>query len=127
VKTGDRFAILQGRVFLSTANPNLPTFLFESPNVRAGRISLPELNLHIRSFVDRLLTGKLETPQGDLYFEKADGGRYAASFVPFHADGLKMQSRFNVLTIPSPSASRRARGPRCTSSPTNAGRTGTAP
>ena len=61
VKTGDRFAILQGRVFLTTANPNLPTFLFGSPNVRAGRISLPELNLDIRSFVDRLMTGKLET------------------------------------------------------------------
>jgi hypothetical protein len=98
-KNGDRFAIYQGRVFLTTANPNLPTFLFESPNVRAGRVSLLDLNLDIRSFVDHLMKGSLETPQGDLYFEKADGGRYAASFVPFHADGLKVQSRFNVLTI----------------------------
>ena len=99
VKSGDHFALIYGRVFLNTNDPNLPPLNFQSENIRAGRCILLELKLDVRGIVERLLTGKLETPHGSLYFVRAEGGRYATSFVPYHPDGLKTQLRFNVLTI----------------------------
>jgi hypothetical protein len=99
VKSGDRFVIVYGRVFLNITDLNIPSLSFQSEHIRAGRYTLPELKLDVRGFVDQLLTGKLETPHGDLYFDHADGGRYAASFVPYHPDGLTNQQRFNVLTM----------------------------
>jgi hypothetical protein len=96
--SGDRFVITQGRVFLDTG-PGKPAQQFQSTNVRAGHVYLSELKLNPRTLIERLVAEKLATPQGDLHFIAAEGGRYAASFVPFHPEGLQTQRRFNVLTI----------------------------
>jgi hypothetical protein len=98
LRSRDRFVITQGRVFLDTGLGK-PAQQFQSANVRAGHFHLSEFNLDLRTLVERLVVGKLETPHGDLEFIAAEGGRYAASFVPFHPEGLQTQRRFNVLTI----------------------------
>ena len=90
VKFGDHFAILYGRVFLNTTDPNLPPLNFQSANIRAGRYTLSELRLDVRGFVEQLLAGKLETPHGSLFLDRAEGGRYATSFAPYHPDGLRI-------------------------------------
>jgi len=99
VKSGDRFVLMHARMFLNTTDPNIAPLNFQSENIRAGRYNLSELKLDLRRLVEQLLTGKLETPDGDLHFDRAEGGRYAASFIPFHQDGLRAQQRINVLTL----------------------------
>jgi len=98
-KVGERFVIRQARAFLNTTAPKLKSPHFQSSNVRAGNYSLTELNLTIRGLIDELIGGRIGTPDGDLYFQAADGDHHAASFIPFHPDGLQTQLRFNVLTI----------------------------
>ena len=98
VKFGERFVIRQGRLFLNTYAPNARSNHFRSTHVRAGHYPLAELNTDLRGFIDALLTGKLETPDGALHFPAA-GGYHAASYVPFHPEGLQKQIRFIVLTL----------------------------
>jgi hypothetical protein len=99
VRSGDHFAIVQGRLFLNITDPNFSPLRFHSQNVRAGWYTLPELKLDVRGLVEQLTTGKLRTPDDDLYFDRAESGRYAATYVPFHPEGLLSQSRYNVLTV----------------------------
>src|SRR5205085_3567166 len=68
-------------------------------HVRAGYYHLGELKIGLRGIIDCLLAGHLDTPHGALEFPAADGGRHAASFVPYHPDGLQTQVRFNYLTV----------------------------
>lgn len=96
-KSGTKFEIVYGRVFLNTIASSAPNLTFQTPNLRAGRFTLAELKLDLRHFVEHLLSGKIDTPQGDLYFPVQ--GRCATSFTPFHPDGLINQLRYNVLTI----------------------------
>jgi hypothetical protein len=56
------------------------------------------LGFDVRALINQLLTGCLKTPHGDLLFA-ASGGHHAASFQPFHPDGLLNQQRFNVLSL----------------------------
>jgi hypothetical protein len=67
--------------------------------VRAGHYPLAELKLDLRGFIERLLGGELQTPDGVLHFPAAEGGHHAASYVPFHPDGLQTQRRINYLTL----------------------------
>ena len=99
VKASNRFVIVRGRLFLTDAVPQVAPMTFQSPNIRAGRYTLDELKLNLREFIARLLAGALDTPEGPLCFEAAEGGRHAASFVSFHPDGLQAQRRFNALTL----------------------------
>jgi len=52
-----------------------------------------------RGLAEKLIEGKLATPDGELLFRSAVDARCAASFVPFHPEGLKTQVRINVLTL----------------------------
>lgn len=98
-KVGNNFQIVYGRVYLNTTEPNLQPRHFQSENIRAGRYTLSDLNLDLRGFVDQLISETIVTPHGALVFPAASGGRHATSYVPFHGDGLKTQTRFSVLTI----------------------------
>jgi hypothetical protein len=99
LRSGEHFEIKQGRVYMRTGPWNASLPHFESPNVRAGRYSLPELNLDIRGLIERLIVGVINTSDGPLYFPLQLGGNHAATFVSHHPDGLQTQVRFNVLTI----------------------------
>jgi hypothetical protein len=100
IKNGTDFQIMYGRVYLNTADPNWQQRPhFQSENVRAGHYLLSDLKLDLRSFIDQLVSGLVETPDGPLMFPAAEGGSHATSYVPFHDDGLRQQTRFSVLTI----------------------------
>jgi hypothetical protein len=99
IKFGESYQIIRGRVFLNTAPPNATLPHFSSPHVRAGHYSLNELGFRVRPFLNQLMTGVIETPDGPLLFTPASGGRYGASFIPLHPDGLSTQARFAVLTL----------------------------
>jgi hypothetical protein len=99
VKLGELYLIIRGRVFLNTSPPVAQPQHFQSPHVRAGHYTLEELGCDVRGFINRLVTGTLETSHGPLHFFANPSGRYATSFTPFHPDGLLTQRRLNVLTI----------------------------
>jgi hypothetical protein len=99
VKFGERFVIRQGRLFLNTYAPNARSNHFRSAQVHAGHYLLADLNTDLRGFIDALLTGQLGTPDGALHFPATARGYHAASYVPFHPDGLQKQVRVGVLTL----------------------------
>jgi hypothetical protein len=99
VKFGEPFQIVRARIFLNTSQPTAPPPHFKSTHVRAGNYPLTELGFDLRGLIDHLVTDILETPDGPLHFPSAPGGHHAASFTPFHPDGLTTQTRYNVLTI----------------------------
>jgi hypothetical protein len=96
IKIADRFIITHGRVFLNTSSRN-PRAHFKSAHVRAGHYPLSELKLDVRTLVDRLLAGHVDTPHGTLHFPAES--QHAASFVPFDPVALQTQVRHNHLTI----------------------------
>jgi len=97
IKAGEKFEIIQARLFLGTATFASPQLKFQSPNVRAGRflLSWPDPRL----FIEELLSGSLTTPNGAVHFTPQAGSQHGASFVPFHPDGLRTQVRYNVLSL----------------------------
>lgn len=99
IKLGDRFVIRQGRLFLNADSPNARSNHFQSARVCAGHYPLAYLYADVRGFIDALLTGSINTPDGALHFPAATGGYHAASYVPFHQEGLQKQIRWNVLTL----------------------------
>src|SRR5215216_183067 len=98
VRFDARFVLLHGRVFLNTSVPPGPAVHFQSAHVRAGHYRLTELKLNIRELIDRLKSGTLPTPDGELLFPRSSGN-CAASFIPLHPEGLQEQRRIGVLTI----------------------------
>src|SRR5262249_26999476 len=71
LKFGERFIIKQGRLFLNTYAPKAQSKHFRSVRVRAGYYPLAELKLDLRGFIERLLGGELQTPDGVLHFPAA--------------------------------------------------------
>ncbi len=99
IKFGEPYQIVRGCIFMNTATASLQAQHFHAPHVRAGHYYLKELASDVRDFINQLTAGIVKTPTGPLHFLPAPGGRYAASFIPLHPDGLVTQRRFNVLTI----------------------------
>jgi len=100
VRFGHQHQIIRARVFMSTAPPTVELEYFESSHVRAGQHSLKELGCpDIRTLINQLAEGTLNTPNGPLLFMPPPGGHYGAAFTPLHPDGLTTQTRINVLTI----------------------------
>lgn len=93
------FAIVQGKLFLSVSPSTIPHTHFKSENVRAGHYSLAELKLTPREFVERLVSGGVETPDGPLRFLPQENGYHGVYYQPFHSDGLQSNNRFNVLGL----------------------------
>ncbi len=99
VKHGDDFYLVQGTFLFNTASSKTPFSHFRSDNVRAGNYRLSELHLDARGLVGALISGEVPTPDGKLHFSGNDAGNYGVTYDPFHPEGLKVQSRYNVLTI----------------------------
>jgi len=98
-KTANTFTIIQGRVILNTGEAQENFEHFQSQNLRAGRYRLSELHHDVPTLIECLLSGSLSTPHGELKFESNPMSGYQATYDPLHPDGVKLQSRFNVLRI----------------------------
>ena len=99
VKHGEDFYLVQGALIFNVAPSKTPLSHFRSDNIRAGNYLLSELNLDARGLVAALLSGQLQTPDGKLLFPGNESGNHGATYEPFHHEGLKNQSRFDVLTL----------------------------
>jgi hypothetical protein len=99
VKQGEEFYLVQGALVFNNAPSKTPFSHFRSDNVRAGNYRLSELNLDARGVVAALLYGQLPTPDGELFFPGNESGNRGATYEPFHHEGIKTQSRFDVLTL----------------------------
>lgn len=99
VKTRGQFYIRQGRVFLNTGVPQSPFTHFNSENIRAGSYATCELSPNPRELIERILSGSISTPHGDMRFCPNDGGNFAATYDPLHQAGQSNQSRFDILTV----------------------------
>jgi hypothetical protein len=98
IKNGSEFFLLQGRVLLTQGTLQSPTH-FESEHIRAGSCPLSELKLKASQLVERLTSGSLSTPQGEIRFSPNDGRSFLATYDPIHQAGQSTQSRLDVLTI----------------------------
>jgi hypothetical protein len=99
LKQENVFHIIQGAIFFHAGESKIATTHFKSANVRAGNYSLPEIGLNGKNLVNSLISGFITTPDGELHFPGNESGQYSTTYDPFHADGLKSQARFNLLTI----------------------------
>ncbi len=99
VKHEDVFVLTQARLFLRSAPPTIPATHFQSGNIRAGHYPLTELGGTPREMVERILSGKLQTPHGELSFPPEGNGHHSAFYSPLHHEGLQSGNRIDVLTL----------------------------
>ena len=99
VKSAEKFEIRGANLTLGVGPSPIPFSHFESENVKAGQYRLDELASSPRDLLNKLLSGSLKTPHGELAFSGGSHGRYSSSFIPFNRPELEQQSRVNVLTI----------------------------
>ena len=96
IREGDGFVLTQGQLHLRGEPLSIPSGCFESQNVKAGSFSLLEANQTPQGIVDLLLSGKLQTPHGELQFpasQNQGGSPYSIFLNPFHAEGIQSQRR----------------------------------
>jgi hypothetical protein len=91
--------LINGRLIFYSRGSQLETREFQSENVRAGRFKLSDVGLDARSLLERLLSGRLSSPHGELYFPTSQTGPHITTFIPFHPSGLQAQTRANALLI----------------------------
>jgi len=99
LKNGDGFDLVQGRLQLQGVQSTIKLDSFKSKNIRAGAFNLAETNLNPRSFVDVLLSGKLQTPHGELLFKVEENRDYSSYCDLHHRDGLVSQRRQLYMCI----------------------------
>jgi hypothetical protein len=99
VKKDEEFVIVKGVISYNTGFVRTPLTHFHSENVRAGAYSVKELNLEVPALINAFVSGQLTTPHGVLRFLPNDSGNYATTREPFHQEGIKAQSRLDVLTV----------------------------
>ena len=98
-KGGSEFFLLQGRVILNTGTPQSPFTHFESEHIRAGSYPLSALTFNASQLVERLVSGSLSTPHGNMRFSPNEGRSFLATYDPIHQAGQSTQSRLDILTI----------------------------
>jgi hypothetical protein len=98
LKRDQSFELHQGRVILSGHELGMRSQQFESQNIKAGICRLKELSLDLRTLVNLLIEGKLETPSGTLCFP-SDKERYSVYFDAFHDTRDNPQHRLKRLSI----------------------------
>ena len=99
IKIDKKFYIQQVQLFLNTGTSQVLATCFESENIRAGCYGLAELQLSAREVVERLLSGSISTPHGEMIFSPNEGGNFLATYDPLHQAGQSTQARFDILTI----------------------------
>jgi hypothetical protein len=98
IRSEHQFLLLQGTLLFGSRTT--PLTHFHSENVRAGCYRLKEdLELNPRTLIEKLLSGALDTPHGELEFPCRPGGKHAVAHLDLHPTGLQHQMRLNVLTI----------------------------
>jgi hypothetical protein len=96
VKRNGVFIVIQGAIWLNTAELKAPFTQFATDNIRAGHYRLRSLGKTYRELIHDVASGIIRTPDGDLHFPP-EGGHHSASFGPLHPSALQSQSRVNVL------------------------------
>ncbi len=99
VREEEEFCIWKANLFLNSAPSKTPFNHFQSANIRAGNYRLDEIEMRPRAIVDALLAGRIQTPHGDLCFKSSEIGNYGVTYEPFHAAGIKEQSRLDILRL----------------------------
>lgn len=97
-KSENKLNIIQARLLLNGEHQLNPLLEFENQDIVAGQFYLSEMKTNPSKFLEKLLSGNLQTIKGDLFFDPDIAG-YDAYFQPFHPEGLRNQNRLNVLTI----------------------------
>lgn len=92
--------VLQGRLFLQTDTRPVQGRMVKTDAVVAGNISLTDVGLTYRDFIDHLITNQeVNTPVGKLKFPIDPNGAASVTSFPFHQEGLGNGSRLPVLMI----------------------------
>lgn len=99
VKYEGVFVLSQARLFLRTAPSTIPATHFQSSNIRAGYYPLIELSGTPREVIERILSGTLPTPHGELSFPPEQNGHYSAIYTPLHHEGQQSGNRLDVLML----------------------------
>jgi hypothetical protein len=93
------FVLSQARLFLRSTPTTIPVTHFQSSNIRAGYYALTELDGTPREVVERILSGKLPTPHGELSFPPEENGHHSTYYSPLHHEGLQNSNRIDVLML----------------------------
>ena len=92
--------LLHGRLFLQTDPGSIPNKIVEGRSIVAGNVSLSDLGITYREFLDRILASEeLQTPFGKLKFPLEPSGVPSVHVVPFHQEGISNGSRLPVLIV----------------------------
>lgn len=93
VRQGAEFILVQGKLHLQGVPALVSSEPFESKNVKAGFLNLKKWEQTPKSVINKLLTGKLVTPHGELVFPVNQSHSYSVYLNPFHQDGILSQRR----------------------------------
>lgn len=92
--------LLQGRLFLQTDAGTIPRKIFKTDGIVAGNVTLAEVGLTYREFLNHLVTDQeIDTPVGKLKLPVDANGAPSVNFFPFHQEGMGNASRLPVLMI----------------------------
>jgi len=101
------YALIQAALILDPATEKSDLPQFSSNSVKAAHYFLVNFGLDCRGFIDALLSGSIQTPDGELLFlPNENGPSYSPFYLPFHQAGLEKQRRIGVLRIAGKSALR---------------------
>src|SRR5437016_1366316 len=99
VRKGDDFEVVQAVLWLNSMESKFPLGKYETKNIRAGQFRLDDLDINYRSFIDRILTGRFETPHGELSFPPIRD-QHSLFYIPIHPISAEQnQSRVNVVRL----------------------------
>ena len=84
---------------LHTMPATVPSKYYQSENIRVGFFRIEDLKFGPKAMIDKILSGILPTPQGELRFPPGQQGDHSIYFSPFHSDGIPIQFRQMNLFI----------------------------
>lgn len=90
---------LQVRLFLTHDNTFACRPKMATRHLQAHQFSLGDVKLSAREFLDKVIAGKMVTPDGEIDFPKNPSGYYNYYNQPFHEEGLVTSGRLSVLEI----------------------------
>ncbi|WP_295497588.1 hypothetical protein [Sphingorhabdus sp. EL138] len=94
-----RQIVVKARLRLTLQGLDVAYRRFEWNGVIAETFPLAQIEKSQREFIEDILKGNLNSPNGLIEFPPQHGGGHAGQFVELHPDGLEQQSRTLVLQI----------------------------
>ena len=99
VRNGDDFDVVQAALWLNTIESKVPFKGYETKSIRAGQFRLSDLKIGHRQFIDRMLTGRFDTPHGELTFPPIRD-QHSLLYTSVHPlSAQQSQSRVNVVRL----------------------------